>query len=328
VISFVNLPANTEKLENVFEVPPGTPFIKVALDLEAKGLISSAEKFKWYSKFTGQTTNVKVGEYLLHTQMKPREILDVITSGQSIAYSFTVPEGHNVFEIRDTLNQILPGRGDELFKIATDATFAQKLTGEKINSLEGYLFPETYTLTKHTPVETLVRRMYEQFQQAIEEAQSLAQVKMPRHNVVILASVIEKETGAPEERPLISSVFHNRLKKGMRLESDPTILYGILVATKEGKKNISKEDIRAPTPYNTYTVRALPAGPISNPGKEALIAAVNPVSSNFLFFVSRNDGTHVFTESYGQHTSAVKTFQLNKKMREGKSWRDLKKKKK
>jgi UPF0755 protein len=114
----------------------------------------------------------------------------------------------------------------------------------------------------------------------------------------------------------------------MRLESDPTILYGILVSTKEGKKNITKADIRAPTPYNTYTVRALPAGPISNPGKDALMAAGNPAESNFLFFVSRNDGTHVFTESYGQHTSAVKTFQLNKKMREGKSWRDLKKKKK
>jgi UPF0755 protein len=146
--------------------------------------------------------------------------------------------------------------------------------------------------------------------------------------VITLASVVEKETGAPEERPVIASVFHNRLKKGMRLQSDPTILYGMLMKTGVMTKNIRKKDILAQTPYNTYTVRALPIGPIANPGKEAIKAVLNPGNTDFLYFVSRNDGTHVFSKTYEDHNKAVKAYQLNHRARKGKSWRDLKKRSK
>ena len=129
------------------------------------------------------------------------------------------------------------------------------------------------------------------------------------------------------ERSMISSVFHNRLKRAMKIQSDPTTLYGILVKTGKMKKNITRKDLRTPTPYNTYTVHGLPLGPIANPGKEALIAAIRPKVSKNLFFVSKNNGTHKFSETYKQHQAAVKKYQLNPKAREGKSWRDLHKKK-
>ena len=146
---------------------------------------------------------------------------------------------------------------------------------------------------------------------------------LSRHDIVTLASVIEKETGAPQERGIISSVFHNRLNKGMRLQSDPTIIYGYWVVSGEPLKNIRKKDILNPTPYNTYTIRALPVGPIANPGREAIKAAMFPEQSEHLYFVSKNDGTHIFTSTYKDHQKAVRDFQLNRKAREGKSWRDL-----
>jgi UPF0755 protein len=139
---------------------------------------------------------------------------------------------------------------------------------------------------------------------------------------VTLASMIEKETGAPQERPMISSVFHNRLRKKMRLQSDPTTIYGMW-ETYAG--NIHRSDLLTPTPYNTYTVPGLPLGPIGNPGREALQAALNPSESNYIFFVSHNDGTHEFTSSLQDHNAAVRTFQMDPNARKGKSWRDLKK---
>ena len=148
-----------------------------------------------------------------------------------------------------------------------------------------------------------------------------------RHQIVTLASIIEKETGAPEERPLISSVFHNRLKKGMRLQTDPTVLYGKAERVGSFAINITTEDLRTPNRYNTYTIYGLPPGPIANPGREALSAVLAPAESTYLYFVSQNNGTHIFSSDYEAHNKAVKHFQLDPKAREGKSWRDLSKKK-
>ena len=147
-------------------------------------------------------------------------------------------------------------------------------------------------------------------------------VKLDRHEQVILASIVEKETGEPSERPIIASVFYNRMKKNMRLQTDPTILYGILDRTKVLKNNITKKDIQTKTRYNTYRISGLPYGPIASPGAKALEAVLNPASTEYYYFVSRNDGTHVFSQTYKQHQNAVRKFQLDRSMREGKSWRD------
>ena len=186
------------------------------------------------------------------------------------------------------------------------------------------MFPDTYNLTKYTPLRELIAAMVQKFILAYNNVEPMATVRMSRHEAVTLASVIEKETGAPDERPMIASVFHNRLHKGMRLQSDPTIIYGLWVASGVMKENITKADIMSPTQYNTYYIAKLPVGPISNPGKDALLAALRPSNSDNLYFVSRNDGTHAFTKTYEDHQKAVRLFQLDPRAREGKSWRDLK----
>lgn len=325
-ISFLNTPASEDKQEVIVDISPGKSFYGVARDLESRGLITDLFKFKVLVKLFYSGTPIKVGEYKLTTNMRPLEVLNIITSGQSITYPLTIPEGHNIYEIREQLNVMWPGRGDEFFNLVKKSDFAKSILGIDVESLEGYLYPETYMLSRYTTMESLIRQMVQLFRKQQADFLSQAKVNMSLHEQVILASVIEKETGAAEERALISSVFHNRLKKKMRLQSDPTILYGILAETNELKSNITKADILRPTPYNTYTVPALPKGPIANPGREALIAAINPAESEYLYFVSRNDGTHVFTSTYKDHENAVKKFQLDRKMREGKSWRDRKEK--
>lgn len=328
LISFTLTPTQNVHKEILFEITPGSSFHSVAKDLFLKRLISDERWFNIYAQIIQKTKYIKVGEFELATDMKPKDILNILVSGHSKTYNLTVPEGHNIYEIRDELNKMWATRGDEFFKLATNQKFVKEISGREVDSLEGYLFPETYTLTKYTKMESLIRKMYEFYRESILLANQNALVHLDMHDQVTLASVIEKETGAPEERAIISSVFHNRLKIGMRLQSDPTIIYGILVETNILKKNISKTDILHPTPYNTYTIKGLPKGPISNPGKDSLWAVTHPAHTNFLYFVSRNDGTHVFTENYKSHAAAVKSFQLNQKSRVGKSWRDLKKIKK
>ncbi len=204
------------------------------------------------------------------------------------------------------------------------------MLGIDVTSLEGYLFPETYNVTRFTTLRELVQNMVQNFKTNYAELEAEAKAKgraipLSRHELVTLASVVEKETGAPEERPLIASIFYNRLNKKMRLQSDPTIVFGLWVETGAYKQNITRDDINHPTRYNTYTVPRLPWGPISNPGRAALSATINPATTDNLYFVSRTDGTHVFTKTYEDHLRAVKTFQLDPAAREGHSWRELNK---
>lgn len=167
----------------------------------------------------------------------------------------------------------------------------------------------------------MVRRFFIIFQDTQKQA---VVSNLNPQQVVVLASIIEKETGAPQERSLISAIFHNRLALKMKLQTDPTIIYGKALQTGEVEINITRKDLTEPTPYNTYVIPALPPGPIANPGQDALIAAVKPAPVKYLYFVSKNDGTHVFSETYAQHAKAVNDYQVNAKAREGKSWRDLK----
>jgi UPF0755 protein len=308
----------------VFEVPSGQPMAKIAARLKAANLISNEFKFRLYAKLTSQDRHVKKGEYQLDRGMSPQAILDMIGSGKSIQYAVTFPEGSNIYDMAEILDQAHFFKPGEFLKLVRDPALVKKVTGTNAPSLEGYLYPETYNLTKYTTAKELVNNMVENFDNVYKSLGTPA-VPMARHELVTLASVVEKESGAPSERPLIASVFFNRLKKRMPLQSDPTILYGIIDLTGKPTDNITKADILRPSRYNTYTVKALPYGPISNPGREALAAVVKPPNTEFLYFVSRNNGTSVFTKTYEEHLKAVKQFQLDPTAREGKSWRDLKK---
>lgn len=309
----------------VFEVPQGATFISIANRLEAQGLIKNALYLRILAKVTGQSSNVKRGEYALNKGMYPSQILSELVSGKSITYPLTIPEGWNIYEIAVLIESKQLATREEFLRLVKDPSFVQNLLGERWPSLEGYLYPETYMYTKFTTLKELVQAMVARFKIVYAELQP--QIKnsgLTQHQIVTLASVIEKETGAPEERPMISSIFHNRLNKRMRLQSDPTILYGMLAETGVMPSNITRADILRPSQYNTYTVAALPVGPIGNPGKLALLAAVQPAQSEFFYFVSKNDGTHIFTKTYEDHSSQVRKFQIDPKAREGKSWRDLK----
>lgn len=325
--TFLNSRPSEISQDVVYEVSPGKGFNSIAQELEQKGLVKNGFLFSLYARAKGARGKLKVGEYLLRTNMLPSEVLEAIISGKSIARSFTVSEGLSIYEIADLYQKQGFGKADEFLSLVRNRQLIKSLLGEEQESLEGYLFPETYMLTKYTDTKTLITNMVKRFLFVYNEVTALAAIQgWTRHQVVTLASIIEKETGAPEERPLISSVFHNRLMKRMRLQTDPTVIYGKAERTGRIEINITRSDLLTPTRYNTYVISGLPPGPIANPGKEALLAAVKPQESQYLFFVSQNDGTHVFSEDYKAHERAVKKFQLDRKAREGKSWRDLKKK--
>lgn len=313
----------------VFEVPSGRSFHQIAELLQEKGVILDSFKMRLVARLTGLDARVKRGEYLLNRAMTPQEVLSVLVSGKSIQYPVTFPEGSNIFEMAAIVEQKGLFKADEFLKACRSKEIIRELLGIEVSSLEGYLYPETYKLTKYTTLHELLVNMVGNFKQvySLLENQHPDRLQIfARHEMVTLASMVEKETGAPEERPQIASVFYNRLQKGMKLQSDPTIIYGIWVETGKYKKNISKEDIERPNRFNTYTVPKLPFGPVANPGREALEAVMKPAKTDFLFFVSKNDGTHIFTKTYEDHIKAVRSFQLDPTAREGKSWRDLGKK--
>ncbi len=324
---FINTPPSDSSEEVVFEVTQGKSFSRVASELDSLKLVNNAHLFTWFARLQGATGKMKVGEYALRKNMKPSEVLAVIISGKSIGHPFTISEGLNMFEIADLYQSQGFGTREEFLAAATDPAFIKQQLGEEHSSLEGYLYPETYFLTKFTTTKELLQSMVANFNQVYKEVEAKSDLKgWTRHQVVTLASIIEKETGAPEERPRISSIFHNRLLKGMLLQTDPTIIYGLAEIAQKTVYNITKADILRPTKYNTYVIKGLPPGPIGNPGKPALEAAVHPDKTEYLYFVSQNDGTHVFSTTYEEHSRAVKKFQVDRKAREGKSWRDLQKK--
>jgi UPF0755 protein len=321
-------PSNSEQ-EVIYEVVTGKSFGTIARELEQKGLIRNANFFSYYAKYKGDRSKIKVGEYLFKTNMLPDEVLQILVSGKSIAKSFTVSEGLSTYEIADLYEKNGYGKAAEFMNLVRDPQLIESLLGEKLESLEGYLFPETYMLTKYTDTRALITNMVKRFLIVYNEVIPQTQIQgMTRNQIVTLASIVEKETGAPEERPMIASIFHNRLAKKMRLQTDPTIIYGKAEQLGKIVINITHADLVTPTRYNTYTIEGLPPTPISNPGKEALLATVKPAKTPYFYFVSKKYGTHIFSEEYKDHQKAVQSFQLNAKAREGHSWRELKGKEK
>ncbi len=291
-------------------IEPGEGFRTTALKLNDLGLIQSPLRFRLLARFSGVHRKIKAGEYQLYGTMTPRQIINTLVEGKVLLYRVTIPEGFTLQQIAQTVAQAGFGDADTFYRLATDPEVVreQKLEGE---SLEGYLFPDTYYFPKNFPQEKIIDVMTQRFRDDISDAW-LARadtLNLTLHQVVTLASIIEKETGTPAERPLIASVFHNRLKKGMRLETDPTVIYGI----KDFDGNLTRKHLRTPTPYNTYVIKGLPPGPIASPGHAALEAALYPAETDYLFFVSRKDRTHQFSSNLEDHREAVRKYQLRRK---------------
>jgi UPF0755 protein len=296
--------------EVIVDIPKGLPFRKISHLLMDKGLLTDVDRFVLLARLRNSMKAVKAGELRFRTNMNPLQVLDTLLNGVPVTYPVTVPEGYNMYQIAALLfDKGLVSSAPVFLKEATDQAFLKSL-GIAGKSVEGYLYPDTYNFSKKTPVKELIKAMYKKYKDVVtpDIIKKAAASKMSEHELVTLASIIEKETGVPEERPMISSVFHNRLRINMRLQTDPTTIYGLMPSF---NGNLTKDDLRHFTPYNTYVIYGLPPGPIASPGKDAIMAALNPVKSSYIFFVSRNNGTHYFSERYSDHQRAVTKYQVN-----------------
>ena len=302
-----------------FVVENGDTFGRINQRLSNQGLISDKRLFHYYAKYKNVLTKFRAGSYTIPRGSTMAQVLDTLVYGQPNLTSITIPEGKNMYEVAKLLEASGITSEKDFLEVVQHPDLISMMNIQA-TSLEGYLYPETYRFAPQTPAKTVARTMIDLFNKKTAHL-DFSHPFLNKHQVVILASMVEKETGAKFERPAIAGVFTNRLRKRMRLESDPTTIYGIW-ARYTG--NIKKADLLEVTPYNTYKIPALPVGPISNPSLEAIEAVLKPEQHEYLFFVSKNDGTHIFTKNYGDHSRAVDDFQRNSKARQGKSWRDLK----
>lgn len=293
-----------------FVVAKGTTFPQLVRRLKEEERLRYPEILRLYARLHPEVTRLKAGEYAVAPGDSVAKLLARIARGEVVRHSFTVPEGWNVREIAAIVEKAGIATAADFMARVTDAALLAKL-GIDAPSFEGYLFPDTYSFARDAGGAAVVQAMVQRFRSRLpaDFAAKAARLGLTPHQAVILASVIEKETGAAHERPLISAVFHNRLKKRMRLQSDPTVIYGI--ANYDG--NIRKIDLLTTTPYNTYRINGLPIGPIANPGYDALAAVIDPAPVAYLYFVSRNDGSHVFSATLKEHNRAVDEFQRRRR---------------
>lgn len=291
----------------VVEVRRGEPFLALARRLADAGAIADPRVFTLLARWRGDDRRVRSGEYELSGNATGPEVLDALVSGKQRLRMVTIPEGLTVEQIALLLESAGLGSAERFRALATDQAFLARLALPAPH-LEGYLFPDTYAFESGATPEEVVTRMTARFREMFtpDLAQAAADRGLTVDQAVTLASIIEKEAAVAAERPTISAVFHNRLKRGMPLQSDPTVLYG--VAGSDGR--IRSADLVRATPYNTYVIPGLPPGPIANPGRASLEAAVRPADGvTALYFVARNDRTHEFNDTLAAHNRAVNRWQ-------------------
>jgi len=288
------------------EVPEGATFRQVAALLQQERLLKSRWGFLLLGKLTSSDRRILAGEYALRSDMSPKELLGELRSGHVVLHPITVPEGYTAAQIAELLTQKGVSDAGEFVRLVHDADFIRTLNLD-VSSLEGYLFPSTYHLARRAKSKDVINAMVTELWQVFtpELRARAKEVNMSFHDVLTLASVIEKESAVEGERRLVSAVFHNRLQRHIPLQSDPTVIYGL----RNFNGNLTKKDLADASPYNTYRVAGLPPGPIANPGAGAIHAALYPIPATYLYFVSRNDGTHEFSSTLAEHNRAVERYQ-------------------
>jgi UPF0755 protein len=293
----------------LFVIVGGEPLSGVAQRLSESGLLRHPTLFVLAARVKGLDQRIKAGQYLLDSSMTPSEILQMLAQGSTAVQGITVPEGSTARQIGHLLQaEGITGEA-ALLEACRDRGLLRTMR-IAANSAEGYLFPDTYYFYKGMGAEEVVRAMVRRFNEKVgpELRKKATAMGWTLHEVVTLASIVERETSRADERPLVASTFMNRLMLGMPLQSDPTVIYCI-----EGfSGDLTKQDLARPVPYNTYMFKGLPEGPICNPGLASIEAVVEPAETPYLYFVARNDGTHEFSSSLGSHTRAVSKYQKAK----------------
>ncbi len=293
----------------ILEIEKGESFRKITDKLIQKGVDINPVWFRLMAYQKDQTQKIKTGEFVLNPGITPTELLAILVAGKSKQYAITFPEGWTFTQIRDeieknpNIKQTLKG---------LDVKTVLKQIGVKEAHPEGLFFPDTYYFEKNMTDVALLKRAYQKMHQVLEQEWQNREKNLPlksAYEALILASIIEKETGKVSERPTIAGVFIRRLGKGMLLQTDPTVIYGM---GKAYKGNIRYKDLKKPTSYNTYVIKGLPPTPIAMPGKAAIHAALHPESGDSLYFVSRGDGSHVFSATLSKHNKAVNIYQRKK----------------
>jgi len=292
------------------EIPKGATLRQVAEGLDRHGLLKS--RFLFYAMVYGKRVSgrLQAGEYEFSPILSPLKILDKIVRGDVKVYPVTIPEDLTVKEIAGRISASMAIDETRFMNLAADRKFLFSL-GIDAPTAEGYLFPETYRFTRSMSTEDLFRFMVREWQGRFtaDLRRRAAALGLSVHELMTLASLIGKEAKLAEEKPMVSAVFHNRLKRKMRLQSDPTAVY----ALEKTEKKVTSRDLRKETAHNTYRIDGLPPGPIANPGIDSIQAALNPAPVDYLYFVAKNDGSHHFSSTLAAHRQAVIKYQINKK---------------
>lgn len=290
-------------------IPFGTAFPGIRNILEENAVIRKDRRFFYLARFFQRNQHFKAGEYLFLPGQTPLEVLRMLRDGAIARWPVTIPEGSSIYQVADILAAGQWGGREEVLRLVRDRDVLAR-HGIAAESLEGYLFPDTFHLVRGQSVAEIIGMMVERGRQVREKLGDLQnnELGLSVHEVLTLASIVEKETAVPEERPLVARVFLNRLQRNMRLQTDPTVVYGI----EDFSGTITRSDLLRPTPYNTYVISGLPPGPIANPGRAAIEAVLNPAQSPFLYFVSKNDGSHHFSQTLEEHNRAVARYQRRK----------------
>ena len=303
-------PTQSDQTSVVIWIESGQSFPETVAQLQEHGLVRYPEKFRLLARLRSDDRHIRAGEYVLRRSMSPAAILDILVRGETLLHKVVVPEGSTVFDIGRIVERAGLITHEAFLNAALDPQLISSL-GLGGDTLEGYLFPETYHFPKGVTPREVIDKMVAHFRTVftpewIERAEAMG---LSTHEVITLASIVEKETATPEERPLIAAVFLNRLKRNMRLESDPTVIYGM----KDFNGNLTRKDLEIPTPYNTYQIAGLPPGPIANPGRESIAAVLYPSEEPYLYFVSKNNGSHHFSRTLSEHNQMVRRYQLRKR---------------
>ncbi|HTD22107.1 MAG TPA: endolytic transglycosylase MltG [Terriglobales bacterium] len=285
---------------NFVQLHPGSSTRRIAKDLQAAGVIRNWQAF-WLLHYW-RPQPLKAGEYLFDHPANALEVFDRLVRGDIYIREVTIPEGYNIWDIASAIQEAGLGKKEDFIKVAQNNALIYDLDPQA-HSLEGYLFPDTYHFTRTQSMQDMAAAMVHRFRQ---EAQTLG-LNSDYHRIVTMASIVEKETPAPEERPLVASVYYNRLARGIVFAADPTVIYGSILASRY-RGTIYKSDLQFDSPYNTYKYAGLPPGPIASPGSAALAAALHPAETDYLYFVSDNNGHSRFARTAREHDRNVAAY--------------------
>jgi UPF0755 protein len=303
---YLRTPSDVKGVKKTINIRRGMTFREVAHLLRDGEIIKGSRRFILWGRLSGAYPKIKAGEYELSADMTPLQVLDSLTKGRVKQHRASIPEGYTVSQIAEILDSKGITNREAFLERCFSPQYVSSL-GIEPDSLEGYLFPDSYLLSRDLEPEDVIETMVGRFRQVYthQYSERAKELGFSDYEILTLASMIEKEAAIPRERFLVSSVYHNRLKRNMRLYSCPTVIYGI----KNFDGNLTKRDLERYTPYNTYLIRGLPPGPICNPGKEAIVAALYPATTEYLYFVSKNDGSHHFSSTFKEHNMAVWKYQ-------------------